>query len=139
MTEIGVLDPHLFESTERCTQNVTHAASTGTGANASNSPEMVLFSCNPLSELIWSQTEGLGIRYTSGSGLGKASLFWSTESFNIMIPSTNDLNKEERMQSHANSEGASGRRVVSLFGAHRSLSDVSPVSLVRHIERGSSK
>ncbi|KAJ4763761.1 zinc knuckle (CCHC-type) family protein [Rhynchospora pubera] len=137
MTEIEVLDQHFFESTKRCTQNVTHKASTGTGANASEHREMVLFTYNPLSELIWSQTEGLGIRYTSGSEFGKVSLFWSTESFNIIIPSTNDLIKEESMQLHASSEMASGRKVAGLFGAHKSLSDVLPVSVVRHHARDS--
>ncbi|XP_078175561.1 zinc knuckle (CCHC-type) family protein isoform X4 [Carex rostrata] len=98
---------------------------------------MVLFPYSPMSELVWSQTEGLGIRYTSGSELGKVSPFWSTESFNIVIPSTDNPIKEDRMHSHISSEMATGRKVTGLFTAHRSLSDVLPVSLARKHARDS--
>jgi hypothetical protein len=114
-------------------------AFTGASANASEPSEMVLFPYSPMSELVWSQTEGLGIRYASHSESGKASLFWSTESFNIVIPSTNNLTEEEKIQLHLSSEMASGRNIAGFFSAHRSLSDVLPVSLVRHQARDSSK
>lgn len=118
---------------------MTCKAFTGAGANASEPSEMVLFPYSPMPELVWSQSEGLGIRYTSESELGKVPLFWNTESFNIVIPSATNLTEEERMQLHVSSEMASGRNIARLFGAHRSLSDVLPVSLVSRHARESSK
>ncbi|KAJ3696113.1 hypothetical protein LUZ60_001490 [Juncus effusus] len=99
--------------------------STGVGANAFQDPQMVFFANSPLSELVWSQ-EGLGIKYTNSDGLGekKTPIFWSTETFNIILNTPFNgvclLSKEEREMEN-----------------FRSFSDLGPRNLMTRLQRDS--
>lgn len=82
---------HTLHSVEQCTQrglNIDPDA----GANAGSRAEIEFATNNPLSELVWSPHNGLSLKCTDCSlSEKKSSLFWSSDSGNMIISSPTNI------------------------------------------------
>lgn len=78
---------HALDSADKCSKDDIGKDS-GADPNACAGNDLRLITTSPLSEMVWSQQEGLSLQDVACSiGEKKASLLWNTESFRIVISS----------------------------------------------------
>lgn len=78
---------HALDSADKCSKDDIGQDSDA-DPNACAGNDLLLITASPLSEMVWSQREGLSLQDVASSiSEKKASLLWNTESFRIVISS----------------------------------------------------
>lgn len=78
---------HALDSADKCPKDYLGQDSAA-DPNACGGNDLLPVTTSPLSEMVWSQREGLSLQVVASSIGGKqASLLWNTESFRIVISS----------------------------------------------------
>lgn len=102
MTEVE----HASDSGDNCSK-VAIGRDSGVDPNACAKNGMLQITTTPLSEMVWSQQEGLSLQHVASSlGEKKASMSWNTEYFNIVVssPKCADCGRSSKTEDQAESD-----------------------------------